>query len=641
MGIVLSLGNSVYFYQSLWSTIQVTLVILFAVLLYTLFSMDSFAPRFFFCFWGLATLQAIVVIGQRWSNAPYGFFPNNPNWVAGFIGTAFVSLIARLLYSSSPFPGTLQPHNHHPTEGTSLPLQGSVPNVLLPGLLAGLFLFAMLASRSRGALVGTLCAMGYVVMHRWQGRGGLLWMASMLALMAMLPTPLIEQYLKLNFPTPFANQRLAIWGVAARGILDHPFLGYGLGNFEYAYHRHAFPVIGALARYGLTTAFAHNEYLQLATEMGLPALGLLGFGLWKLYGWNTPPPNEKRAEGEGERKTGRQNGGPVLWGIPAKAGLLVLLIQALFDLTFHLPAMVLLGGMLFVIALNRERTDEQPVEQPSFANHASTVLRAAFPRVAAQAVCLTFVLLLASFGTAEVLASQGLPYWAMRINPLKATHWEALAHQQILEFHRTHDPSHFTKTESFLKSAIRRDPSNPALYESLIYFYTMGTPGVIPVQVLRQAQSFDVAQDGEPVEPDGERSRTTGIQSPPTARFRQTLDAYHQAIARSPRNALLYAHLGAFLLQHQEPKRALPYFQEAIRLEPYCFEAHQGIAACYLETQQWRRAEWTLRSLARLKQETEQSPGLAPTGSAYEAHLTQWHPQEFEAAMTLIRQSYE
>ena len=70
-------------------------------------------------------------------------------------------------------------------------------------------------------------------------------------------------------------QRILIWKQSIRSIVHHPLLGVGIGNF---------PVVLAqdiqLARAGSS---AHNIYLHIAAEMGIPALlGALWF-LWQLY----------------------------------------------------------------------------------------------------------------------------------------------------------------------------------------------------------------------------------------------------------------------------------------------------------------------------------------------------------------------
>jgi O-antigen ligase len=68
-------------------------------------------------------------------------------------------------------------------------------------------------------------------------------------------------------------QRLEIWRATLISIGDHPFLGVGIGNFPTVLHQHV-----TLARAGSS---AHNVWLHVAAEMGVPAL-MFWIGVWLL-----------------------------------------------------------------------------------------------------------------------------------------------------------------------------------------------------------------------------------------------------------------------------------------------------------------------------------------------------------------------
>lgn len=74
-----------------------------------------------------------------------------------------------------------------------------------------------------------------------------------------------------------AFNRLRIWEGAVRMIRDHPFLGVGYGAFPY--------LIGYYAP-GFHQADAHNSYLIIAAEMGVPAL-LVFLWILAVTGWKT------------------------------------------------------------------------------------------------------------------------------------------------------------------------------------------------------------------------------------------------------------------------------------------------------------------------------------------------------------------
>lgn len=60
-------------------------------------------------------------------------------------------------------------------------------------------------------------------------------------------------------------------------FVDKPFLGWGLGTFEYAFPRYQ--------RFysDYTVNFAHNDYLQLAVEAGMAGLAILGLFFYRFF----------------------------------------------------------------------------------------------------------------------------------------------------------------------------------------------------------------------------------------------------------------------------------------------------------------------------------------------------------------------
>jgi putative inorganic carbon (HCO3(-)) transporter len=66
-------------------------------------------------------------------------------------------------------------------------------------------------------------------------------------------------------------QRLEIWRASLASIRERPFLGVGIGNFPVVLDQHP-----TLARAGSS---AHNIWLHVAAEIGLPALAFFA-GLW-------------------------------------------------------------------------------------------------------------------------------------------------------------------------------------------------------------------------------------------------------------------------------------------------------------------------------------------------------------------------
>jgi len=76
-------------------------------------------------------------------------------------------------------------------------------------------------------------------------------------------------------------------------VADDPFLGKGIGQFTIEYPRYKTPAHWEafhllteppVKRWSLLPVQAHNEFLQVAIELGLPALGLFLL-FWLLFGW--------------------------------------------------------------------------------------------------------------------------------------------------------------------------------------------------------------------------------------------------------------------------------------------------------------------------------------------------------------------
>lgn len=76
----------------------------------------------------------------------------------------------------------------------------------------------------------------------------------------------------INFGETSNKERIRIWKLSLGSIKKHPFLGVGIGNFPVVLNQDL-----ALAKAGSS---AHNIYLQIAAEMGIPALI---FAIWFLW----------------------------------------------------------------------------------------------------------------------------------------------------------------------------------------------------------------------------------------------------------------------------------------------------------------------------------------------------------------------
>lgn len=204
-----------------------------------------------------ALFQAMVVLwqaqGAEMVQRPAGTF-YNPNFLAGFLAASLVIVVGGQLFA---------------------PPAGSVRRLLLrlvPALVeGGLLLWALLNTGSRGGALALAAGLLVLSLLRsWRVALPLLSLAA--AALLMVPNPLLHRLKQLPGSDAFAFTRLDVWKSAVAMMLDHPWVGIGLGQYEYVSTRYAFPIHTHWAKYSRVAENAHSEYLQAGVELGVPGL---------------------------------------------------------------------------------------------------------------------------------------------------------------------------------------------------------------------------------------------------------------------------------------------------------------------------------------------------------------------------------
>jgi lipopolysaccharide/colanic/teichoic acid biosynthesis glycosyltransferase len=145
--------------------------------------------------------------------------------------------------------------------------------------LAAVLLLALAASRSRMGILSscaaTLLMLGLIAAGR-HGRGRAALPVALLAigigLMVWIgPGPLVERFERIELEASAKDSRLTIWRDTLALVGRHPWLGSGLGTFPIAY------TSVQTAFFGRLVNSAHNDYLEFAADLGIPA-ALLLFG---------------------------------------------------------------------------------------------------------------------------------------------------------------------------------------------------------------------------------------------------------------------------------------------------------------------------------------------------------------------------
>lgn len=246
---------------------------------------------------------------------------------------------------------------------------------------------------SRGALLALTAGLSYIVWPWVTWRRVKLGLAFLTVLVALLPTSTVYRRLRLDE----GNHRLQIWKIAGLAALERPLTGYGLGNFELAYQKYAFPVESDSIRYGRTTDLAHNEYLQVASDLGLPAFYILLTGLFgMLLSSKVRPQSATKAE---------------------SAGLYTLLIAALYIPVWHIPLLVCLTIVLscrVFYASDSTRSDDCSFQNSS--RH----------RPGVELILWLVLLPLVWSAVRDIRESQGRWDLIVRWNPRDAWAWKSL-----------------------------------------------------------------------------------------------------------------------------------------------------------------------------------------------------------------------
>lgn len=143
--------------------------------------------------------------------------------------------------------------------------------------------------------------------------------------------PVVKHFEELSHDDPLAQRnegRMALWKDTMKLVREHPWAGAGLGSFQFAFTR----VQSRELNY--TVEHAHNDYLEFAAEMGVPAAAFL-FVSFLLVALRTLQAS-RRAKSSRTRAL----------ALGTLGGTSALLIHGFADFNLHIPANALLFSVL-------------------------------------------------------------------------------------------------------------------------------------------------------------------------------------------------------------------------------------------------------------------------------------------------------
>ena len=428
---------------------------------------------------------------------------------------------------------------------------------------------AFMVAQSRGALLALVTAGIFIGCYRF-GKIGLMILIVSLVAGAVIPNPLKQRIVDAAAQDPYAFSRVDIWKSSIERIVDRP-LGMGLGMYKYASFQYRFPIESNIVRYGKRAESAHNEYLQMAVELGVGGLAifLLGIGLW------------------GREVTVALRSQLEPWERGLVTGLtgavLGILAHGAVDSVFHEPALVILlivcGGLVMAL---------QPIKMPDISRRSLPFsyhpVRLALILVCGAVLAALTVQPVAGWyaherGQAEAQAgrqSLALDWFhrASLIDPGTTGYHDAVARTSVQLFHQSGDPAWLVKAVEEEGQAVELNPMDGR------FPYRLGTIyGVLAEQKLAQAQRDLLLS--------------------------QAAQAYEQAIQADPYSPLNYMALANIRLLEGRVEEAKSRLQQAVVTEPNFLPARTILAELSLKAGKHEVAQSEFDTIIAIKRRYE------------------------------------
>jgi O-antigen ligase len=203
---------------------------------------------------------------------------------------------------------------------------------------------ALIFSRSRMGILAAassiLIILALVAISRFHGGMGSLLAAAFIVLSICLaiwigPGPIVSRFQTVNEEYSLGGpSRISMWRDALPLIEDHPLLGTGLGTFPIAY------TSGQTAFLSQFVNHAHNDYLEIASDLGVPAaLILFGSILFVLA-------RAIRSFLSGERDFDR------IVALGCAGSIVAILLHSFADFNLYIPANALLFSAILGLAVS-------------------------------------------------------------------------------------------------------------------------------------------------------------------------------------------------------------------------------------------------------------------------------------------------
>ena len=401
---------------------------------------------------------------------------------------------------------------------------------------------AFVLAQSRGALWALFVAGLYVAWSRFEKKT-LIALVLMIAVLAVIPNPLIRRVSEVSTQDPYAYTRVDIWKSSLERIAEHPW-GIGLGMFKYASFQYRFPIDHEIVRYAKRVESAHSGFLQIAVELGIVGLlmFLAGIAVWAAEVKRAL--NSQLSPWEQSLTVG---------GI---AAVLAILAHAIVDSVFHEPAlvmtMIVVGGVILRFGAIHGSASGQWRIPVSF--HPARCALILFIGVLLSVLIIQPAAGWYSFIQGQTHAKAGRQAlawdwleWASWIDPGTTGYHDALARAALQRFEESRDRQWLLRAVEEERVAIELNPMDGRFPYRLATIF-----GVMARQTLSHDQQ--------------------------TAVINEAAQAYERARQIDPYSPLNYMALADIALEQGYQQEARSWLQQAIRYEPNYLPAHMRLA---------------------------------------------------------------
>ena len=378
------------------------------------------------------------------------------------------------------------------------------------------------------------------------------------------------------------RQRVHLWQDTLHLTTDHPFFGVGVGNFEYAlpryFSRESYAIktrlerehnaywgkmLGRTEKQNLMAFRAHNDYLEIAAETGLPGLAIFLFLLYTI------------ARAAYEQIRHHIAGKESLLVVGLASGLTATAVHALFSMNFQNPAsslsFFLAVGLLFAHQY-KETPSAAPAALPASdrppASDQSPII--SIPIARAYRIIAAGSLILIATLAFEIQTMTGAFYYHIGVLLLKQ--------------------GDYVQAQTALKRAVNFRQSHPfQTYQALglAYFNTKRFPEAI--QALQQSLSY-FPDNVSALVPLAEIQEQSG-------RTREALDPLRHAETINPYAVDLPLKTARMLFKLTEMRAAGVELQQAQTLAAQDPDARYQVALTYLDCESPGPAHAILQAL--------------------------------------------